>query len=194
MFQFLPENFTEGIFQASLSVKATNCFAYCAGLIFGLGKNRPCFLLHGIVQRQNNVKPTLLTAAFSAHSAVAGFDFCTLQITIPFNLIFKLLPQFAVLPNPVPDRQPCSALCRVSSLGPLLQAEIMAGFPEKVSDWTVMHFYPKSKSSWGTAKSQVDESKSLSKNLLQWKYNIFQLKRCVVSITPMGKPVKAKSV
>ena len=49
---------------------------------------------------------------------------------------------FAVLPNPVPDRQPCSALCRMASLGPLPQAEIMTGFPEEVSDWTVIYFYP----------------------------------------------------
>ena len=61
--------------------------------------------------------------------------------------------RFAVLPNPVPDRQPCSALCRVSSLGPLPQAEIMAGFPEKVSDWTVIYFYPRRRHAWGTAIS-----------------------------------------
>ncbi len=53
--------------------------------------------------------------------------------------------RFAVLPNPVPDRQPCSALCRMAFLGPLPQTEIMAGFPEKVSDWTVIYFYPRHK-------------------------------------------------
>ena len=57
-------------------------------------------------------------------------------------VFLSLRRKFAVLSNPVPDRQPCSALCRVSSLGPLVQAEVMAGFPVKVSDWTVMHAYP----------------------------------------------------
>ena len=84
--------------------------------------------------------------------------------TLPASLVgmrgvtFDTLPlrpllRFAVLPNPVPDRQPCSALCRVSSLGPLPQTEIMTGFPEKVSDWTVIYFYPRYKRAWGTAKS-----------------------------------------
>jgi len=27
-------------------------------------------------------------------------------------------------------------------LGPLPQTEIMTGFPEKVSDWTVIYFFP----------------------------------------------------
>ena len=39
--------------------------------------------------------------------------------------------RFAVLPNPVPDRQPCSALCRVAFLGLLVQTEVMTGFPKK---------------------------------------------------------------
>ena len=134
-------------------MKAANRFAYRTGLVFGRGKNRPCFLLHRIVQRQNNMEPPPFSAARSTHLVRFGFAFYVLQITIPFSLIFELAPQFAVLPNPVPDRQPCSALCRVSSLGPLPQAEIMAGFPEKVSDWTVIYFYPRHKSAWGTAKS-----------------------------------------
>ena len=32
-----------------------------------------------------------------------------------------------------------------TSLGPLPQTEIMTGFPEKVSDWTVIYFYPRHK-------------------------------------------------
>ena len=62
-------------------------------------------------------------------------------------LALQLPLRFAVLPNPVPDRQPCSALCRMASLGPLVQTEVMTGFPEKVSDWTVMHFCSKNKKS-----------------------------------------------
>ena len=154
MFEFLSENFAKGILQIFLLMKAANCLAYRTCLVFGRGKNRPCFLLYRIVQRQNNMEPPLFSAAHSTHLVRFGFAFYVLQITIPFSLIFELVPRFAVLPNPVPDRQPCSALCRVSSLGLLVQTEVMAGFPEKVSDWTVMHFYPKSKSSWGTAKSK----------------------------------------
>ena len=86
------------------------------------------------------MEPPLFSAARSTRLVRFGFAFYVLQITIPFSLIFELVPQFAVLPNPVPDRQPCSALCRVSSLGLLVQTEVMAGFPEKVSDWTVIYF------------------------------------------------------
>ena len=79
-------------------------------------------------------------------ATVCGF--CIFQSTISFNLFFaSLRRKFAVLSNPVPDRQPCSALCRVAYLGPLVQTEVMAGFPVKVSDWTVMYFYPKNKTS-----------------------------------------------
>jgi len=54
-----------------------------------------------------------------------------MQIIIPFSLFFELLLRFAVLPNPVPDRLPCSALCRIPSLGSLVQTEVVASFPEK---------------------------------------------------------------
>ena len=128
--------------------------------------------------------------------------------TLPTSLVgmrgvaFDTLPlrpplRFAVLPNSVPDRQPCSALCRVSSLGPLPQAEIMAGFPEKVSDWTVIYFYPKSKLPLGYSDKPINEFQSLSRmpvNDGANEYNVFQFKRCVASITPMGKAVKTKSV
>ena len=84
----------------------------------------------------------------------AIFDFCVLQSTISFSLFFvSLRRKFAVLSNPVPDRQPCSALCRASSLGPLVQTEVMAGFPAKVSDWTVIYFYPERVSTQDTAKT-----------------------------------------
>ena len=63
----------------------------------------------------------------------------------------SLRSKFAVLSNPVPDRQPCSVLCRVSSLGPLVQTEVMAGFPVKVSDWTVIYFYSERRGTRGTA-------------------------------------------
>ncbi|MDE6261148.1 MAG: hypothetical protein K2M42_09870 [Oscillospiraceae bacterium] len=58
-----------------------------------------------------------------------------------FQFDFELLLGLAVLPNPVPDRQPHLALCRMASLGPLVQTEVVAGFPEKVSDWTVIYFF-----------------------------------------------------
>jgi hypothetical protein len=86
-----------------------------------------------------------------------------LQIIIPFSLIYEFPLRFAVLPNPVPDRQPCSALCRVASLGPLLQTEILAGFPEKVSDWTVIYFYPKRKKHLGYSEKPINEIQSLSR-------------------------------
>ena len=68
-------------------------------------------------------------------------------------IFVSLRRKFAVLSNPVPDRQPCSALCRASSLGPLVQTEVMAGFPVKVSDWTVIYFYPERVSTPGNAKT-----------------------------------------
>lgn len=84
--------------------------------------------------------------------------------TLPTSLVgmrgvaFDTLPlrpplRFAVLPNPVPDRQPCSALCRVSSLGPLPQTEIMAGFPEKYLIGRSFTFTPRANCPWGTAIS-----------------------------------------
>jgi len=90
MFEFLPENFTKDIFQAFLPMKATDCLAYRTSLIFGLGKNRPCFLLHGIVQLQDNMKPPLFAAVIFAHPITARFVFGILQITIPFSLISEL--------------------------------------------------------------------------------------------------------
>ena len=114
-----------------------------------------------------------------------GVMFDTLALQLPLR--------FAVLPNPVPDRQPCSALCRVSSLGPLPQTEIMAGFPEKVSDWTVIYFYPKSKLPLGYSEKPINELQSLSRKPVNndaKAKQYFQINRCVASITPMGKAVK----
>ena len=84
------------------------------------------------------------------------------------GVVFDTLPlrpplRFAVLPNLVPDRQPCSALCRVSSLGPLVQTKVMAGFSEKVSDWTVIYFYPKSKVPLGYSEKPINEFQPLSR-------------------------------
>ena len=59
-------------------------------------------------------------------------------------------------------RQPCSALCRMAFLGPLIQTEIAAGFPEKVSDWTVMHLYPRHKVP-GDSEKPVNDVQSLSR-------------------------------
>ena len=75
--------------------------------------------------------------------------------------------RFAVLPNPVPDRQPCSALCRMASLGLLLQTEIDADFPEKVSDWTVIHLYPRHKV-LGDSEKPVNDVQSLSRKPVIW--------------------------
>ena len=81
----------------------------------------------------------------------------------------SLRRKFAVLSNPVPDRQPCSALCRVSSLGPLVQTEVMAGFPVKVSDWTVMYFYPKSIYALRVQRKPVHNIQSLSRKPVRIK-------------------------
>jgi hypothetical protein len=51
----------------------------------------------------------------------------------------------------------------MASLGPLPQAEIMAGFPEKVSDWTVIYFYPRHKKCLGYSVKPVNEFQSLSR-------------------------------
>ncbi len=78
--------------------------------------------------------------------------FCVFQSTISFRLFFvSLRRKFAVLSSPVPDRQPCSVLCCASFLGPLVEAGVMAGFPERVSDWTVIYFYPERIGTQGTA-------------------------------------------
>lgn len=112
------------------------------------------------------------------------------------GLFLQPLPGLAVLPNPVPDRQPCSALCRVSSLGPLPQAEIMAGFPEKVSDWTVMYFYPRHVCAWGTAIS-LPMMSNLFRESLPVNNKImkvfFQLVAVVHSITLLDEFVKEDS-
>ena len=97
---------------------------------------------------------------------------------------------FAVLPNPVPDRQRCSALCRMASLGPLLQTEIVAGFPEKVSDWTVMHLYPRHI----VPGDSVIQSIYFRESLLQKNGNIFQSVAAVLSITLTGRSVKTEFV
>jgi hypothetical protein len=47
-------------------------------------------------------------------------------------------------------------------LGLLTQVEIMAGFPEKVSDWTVMNFYPKRKGAFGVQQKACYDVQSLS--------------------------------
>ena len=101
---------------------------------------------------------------------------------------------FAVLPNPVPDRQPCSALCRMAFLGPLIQTEITAGFPEKVSDWTVIHFYPRHKVP-GDSEKPVNEIQSLSrKPVIIVEKQYFPIRCCSESITLSGKPVKTEFV
>jgi len=71
-----------------------------------------------------------------------------LQSTISFRLIDEPSPQIAVLPNPVPDRQPCSALCRMAFLGPLTQTEIMTGFPEKYLIGRSFTFAPRQNGTW----------------------------------------------
>ena len=86
-------------------------------------------------------------------------------------------------PEAVPGRQPCSALCRMASLGPLLQTEIMAGFPEKVSDWTVIYFYPRHKTHLGYSEKPINDIQFLI---------ICLLSRCVTSVTLPGSPVKGK--
>ena len=78
-------------------------------------------------------------------------------------LSLRLPLRFAVLPNPLPDRQPCSALCRVPFLGPLPQTKIMTGFPEKVSDWTVIHFYPRRITRLGYSRKPISDIQSLSR-------------------------------
>ena len=101
----------------------------------------------------------------------------------------------AVLSNPVPDRQPCSALCRMASLGPLPQAEIMAVFPEKVSDWTVIHFYPRHETCLGYSEKPINDIQSLSRKPIKWEtvlYNNFQLSCCVASVTLARSLVKGE--
>ena len=93
----------------------------------------------------------------------------------------------AVLPNPVPDRQPCSALCRMAFLGPLIQTEIIAGFPEKVSDWTVMHLYPRHIVPGDSVIQSILFRESLTK-----QGNIYQSVAAVLSITLVGELVKGK--
>ena len=91
-------------------------------------------------------------------------------------IFVSLRRKFAVLSNPVPDRQPCSALCRVSSLGPLVQTEVMAGFPVKVSDWTVMYFYPKSMYALRVQRKPVHNIQSLSRKPVNDNSEIFPIK------------------
>ena len=90
-------------------------------------------------------------------------------------IFVSLRRKFAVLSNPVPDRQPCSALCRVSFLGPLVQIEVMAGFPVKVSDWTVMYFYPKSIYALRVQRKPVHNIQSLSRKPV----NDTKIKQCL---------------
>jgi hypothetical protein len=47
-------------------------------------------------------------------------------------------------------------------LGLLTQVEIMAGFPEKVSDWTVMNFYLKREKAFGVQQKACYDVQSLS--------------------------------
>jgi len=39
----------------------------------------------------------------------------------------------------------------------------MAGFPEKVFDWTVIYFYPKRKKHFGYSEKPINEIQSLSR-------------------------------
>jgi 1,2-phenylacetyl-CoA epoxidase PaaB subunit len=78
-----------------------------------------------------------------------------------------------------------------ASLGPLTQAEIMADFPEKVSDWTVMNFYPKRKKVLGVQRKAYHDVQSLSGKPV---IKTVKIKKpiCAVwrSLTDMGKIVK----
>lgn len=116
----------------------------------------------------------------------------------PESLFLRVSPGLAVLPNPVPDRQPCSALCRMASLGPLPQTEIMAGFPEKVSDWTVIHFYPRCKTRLEYSDKPVNDIQSPSGKpvIVEDNYlNVFSNQLLLIcSITPLDEFVKTREI
>ncbi len=113
-------------------------------------------------------------------------------------IFVSLRRKFAVLSNPVPDRQPCSALCRVSFLGPLVQIEVMAGFPVKVSDWTVMYFYPKSIYALRVQRKPVHNIQSLSRKPVRIKrvksveFFYFQMPCCNVQHNIGGNTCQEK--
>lgn len=71
----------------------------------------------------------------------------------------------------------------------------MAGFPEKVSDWTVIYFYPQTQSHLGYSDKPVNEIQSLSRKPVNDDTNVIQYfsnKRCTASITPIEGSVKEK--
>ncbi len=102
--------------------------------------------------------------------------------------------RFAVLPNPVPDRQPCSALCRIPFLGLLVQTEVMANFPEKYLIGRSFTFTPSAKKHLGYSEKPINDIQSVwGEPVNKNKNNKSNYIAVCYSITPAWNVVKKKT-